>query len=145
MKYDDAYIEQFRKDAIKIGLYGVEMLDMLSNDQIRDNINGIGSAIMPQAIRTMLDHLNPCLIYPSHIHDLEWVFMCDGGVSGFYESNWHFGENGIMVAKWMYGWWRPARYVAIGKAKEGRRILDAWGMDAYVATKRLTLNGGLKP
>lgn len=144
MKYDDAYIDKFRKDAIAIGLYGVEMLDMLTNDEIRENINGIGAACMPQVIRTLLDNLNPCLVYPSHIHDLEWVYMCDGGISGFYESNWHFLENGIMVAKWMYGWWRPARYVAIGKAKEARRILDSWGFEPYVSTIRKTLTEVVK-
>lgn len=136
MKYTDHYIDRFREVAHKLNFRNANLLDMLTYDEIRENINGIGSASMSPTLRKAIDKLHPSLVYPSHMHDLQWVFLCDGGEVDFYASNDDFQYNGILMSKYLHGWYNPTRYIAIHNAKVFRRILDDFGYGAYLVSPR---------
>ena len=137
MSYSDAYIDEFRLKVKELGFVGADFLETLTNDQIKRNINGIGSAGMNSTLRKALDKLHPSLVYASHIHDLQWVFVCDGSEADFLLSNEQFETNGVIRAKSLHGWWNPIRYLAIRSAKRFRKILDEFGYSAYVSAKRV--------
>lgn len=134
MAYDDSYIDSFRRTANELSLEGCELLNRLSNKQIRENINGIGSAGMNGTLRHAIDRLNPSLVYASHLHDLFWTFQASGDDADFYTSNEQFQSNGIKMAKFLHGWYSPLRYLAILQAWQFRRILDDFGWSAYITT-----------
>lgn len=134
MRYNDAYINDVRDLAEKLELNGHDVLKRLTNAQIRKCINGIGSEAMPKVVRKALDALHPSLVIASHCHDCQWQYDCDGGRADFLRTNADFERNGIIMAKYLYSWYNPARYIAILNARRYRKILDDFGWPAYKAS-----------
>ena len=110
-------------------LSGVEILDGLSIDEIRDKANGIGADWMPDALRELVDTLNPSLEPVALVHDLE--FDKGGDRLAFLSSNRRFYDNGLKSAKWHYGWYNPARYYVMYQAWKFWKLLDRLGHLAW--------------
>ena len=139
MKYTGEYIADFRAACDRLHLKGADLIASLSDEQIIADVNGIGSASMPAALRRALDSLHPSLVYASHIHDLAWTYRRESTWKYFRESNADFESNGIIIAKDRYSWWDPRRWLAIRSAKNLRAILDQWGYDNFLKTKTKTV------
>lgn len=118
-----------------VSAYAIEdsiLLVELSEEQILSAANGIGPDRWPEAVRRVVDFLNPCFILPSIIHDLQFTYRNDGTKYKFHSYNGMFERNCKRMAKYEYAWWRPMRYIAMQRAGEFGIILDSFGWRAWM-------------
>lgn len=117
-----------------VSAYTIEdsiLLFELSDEQIISAANGLGPARWPEAVRKVIDFLNPLFILPSIIHDLQFTYRNDGSEHKFLCYNGMFERNCKRMAKYEYAWWRPMRYVTMHRAGEFGIILNKCGWPAW--------------
>lgn len=120
-----------RKLAYEANLDDAELL-ALPNEYLDQICNGIGAEWMPEKLRKALGKLHPSLIIVADIHDLRWFFG-KGTEEDFQDSNRKFESNGIKMAKHLYGWWNPRRYIVMMDARRYAGYLGIGGRIAYYA------------
>ena len=116
----------------KFDLEGREILSRHTNTELASMYNGIGPDSFPQWLRAVLDALHPSLAPVAFIHDVEWSGS-DGTKESFTASNERFKRNGYAVAKALFGWWRPRRYLVMNDARRFGNICQSFGWDAWIA------------
>lgn len=126
-------IEHYRAEANRLDLEGRGLL-WANSDLIRKVCNGIGAAWMAERLRKVLDKLHPAFVLPSLIHDLQYYYW-DGMDSTFEAYNKEFAENGKKVARDLYAWYDPRRYLAYNTAARYKAVLDRYGHAAAVAAR----------
>lgn len=116
----------------KYELEGREILKKYTNTELASIYNGIGPESFPLWLRSVLDALHPSLAPVAFIHDVEWE-NSDGTEESFAASNERFKENGYKVAKALFAWWRPRRYLVMNDARRFGNICQAFGWNAWYA------------
>lgn len=113
-------------------LEGREILRKYTNTELASIYNGIGPESFPLWLRSVLDALHPSLAPVAFIHDVEWE-ESDGSKESFAASNERFKQNGYRVAKALFAWWRPRRYLVMNDARRFGNICQAFGWNAWYA------------
>ena len=83
--------------------------------------NGIGPSWFPASLRLMIDAFHPSLKVVAAIHDL-WYYYSKGDNEDFLAANRAFRENGVRVARHLYGWYNPRRYLVEFSAARFARL-----------------------
>jgi hypothetical protein len=94
--------------------------------------NGIGPSWFPTRLRLAIDSLHPSLKVVAAIHDL-WYYYGADTTEDFLRANRAFRENGEKVAKYLYGWYNPRRYLVAWNAARFAKLCDLAGKIAYVS------------
>ena len=116
----------------KYELEGRDVIKGYTNTQLGSMFNGIGPEKFPGWLRAVLDALHPSLAPVAFIHDIEWS-LSDGTKVSFTASNKRFKRNGYKVAKAMYSFWNPRRYVVMANAARFARLCQKFGWAAWMA------------
>ena len=103
-----------------------------TDEELASMYNGIGPDAFPQWLRSLLDALHPSLAPVAFIHDVEWS-ASDGTKESFSASNARFKRNGYRIAKAMYGWWNPRRYLVMNDARRFGNLCEFFGWEAWRA------------
>ena len=101
--------------AQKYKLEGREILDKYSFEDLAKVFNGIGPDSFPSWLRCVITKLHPSLAPVALIHDCEW-HESDRTYDSFTESNERFKRNGAIIAKGMYSFFNPRRYIVKNQA-----------------------------
>lgn len=131
MKATREMIHGWREFVSRHRIMNSMMLFEHSDEEIIASCNGIGPDRWPEAVRNVIDFLNPCFILPSVIHDLSFTYDNDGTAEKFHHHNKIFEVNCSLMSKYSYGWWNPMRYVYLHKAKKFGMLLDDFGWKAW--------------
>ena len=129
----DEYIGECRRLANDLKLEGRGLL-WAEPAVIRRVCNGIGAEWMPEKLRGVLDTIHPAFVVPSIIHDLQYYYW-NGAKSTFFRVNADFAENGKKMARHLYGWHSPRRYLAYHTANKYKTLLDLFGEPAAKAAR----------
>lgn len=116
----------------RFDLEGRNALKGFTNTELGSMYNGIGPAKFPAWLRAVLDALHPSLAPVAFVHDIEWS-LSDGTRESFAASNSRFRRNGFKVAKALYPWWRPRRYLVMIDAWRFARVCQRFGWAAWLA------------
>lgn len=141
-KYSLEKFEEERKLAEDLE-FDMNYLCAVSYDTAQRVCNGIGAEWFPQALRTVLNGLNPSLIIVADNHDLGFLFG-DGSKEYFHRCNAAFKSNGYRMAKHNYKAWDIRRYLVMWQASKFARLCDVGGLPAYEAAIK-ERKGLLKP
>lgn len=129
--YSIADLDRARETALAAGLEGAEALHTLPDEVILAACNGIGPEWMPAWARELLDRRFPSMQVPAMLHDLHYT-LADGSDEAFHEANRMLGENGRRMARHLYGWWNPVRYLVMRDAGRLAAVCEAFGKTAYL-------------
>lgn len=129
-RYSIEDLDRARDTAHMAGLEGAEVLHRLSDARILEACNGIGPEWMPAWARELLDRRFPVMQVPAMLHDLHYT-LADGSDEAFHEANRMLGENGRRMARHLYGWWNPIRYLVMRDAGRLAAVCEAFGRTAY--------------
>ena len=96
---------------IEAELFGMDFVQSLDLETVRDSYNGIGPEFLDGDTRAKVtEHL--ALFEPAAlVHDLRNEFS-DGTRYSFNFANYEFLQNCRKLADLEYGWYNPRRYVA---------------------------------
>ena len=128
----ESEIKNLIEDCELYELDGREVLSKYSVKELANIYNGIGPDSFPGWLRAILDALHPSLAAVAFIHDVEWS-ESDGTKKSFTASNDRFKANGCKMAKALYGWWRPRRYLVMNDACRFAAICQSFGWSAWLA------------
>ncbi len=124
-------IKKLKDKAIKLELYGHELLKSYSDEELQKICNGIGADFFPEKLRSIITSINPSFEASALIHDL--MYHID---YGFEQANDLLELNGKIEAKSTYSWYNPLRYFAIRRAKIFANLCRKFGQDAYDQNSR---------
>ena len=120
-----------RKLASDLNLEDGEFLAL--PDEVLDSFcNGIGAEWMPKKLREMIGKLHPSLEIVADIHDIGYL-LGKGTNEDFTEKNEKFKRNAKKVARHLYGWYSPRRYLVICDGKRFGEYCQLGGKVAYYA------------
>lgn len=122
-------LKKMRRLADECNLVGKMFLNTLDEIVLRV-CNGIGPSWFPGKLRQTIDALHPSLHVVAAIHDL-WYYYGKGNEDDFHAANEAFADNGIAVAKHLFGWYNPRRYLVMMSARRFARLCDIGGRFAY--------------
>lgn len=124
-------IKELKLKAEEFRLENREIITKYTMTELSSIYNGIGSAGMPEWLRNAISALHPSLAVVAFIHDIEW-HESDGSQEKFKESNDRFKRNGYKVAKAMYGWFNPRRYLVMNDARKLGNICQKFGWGGWI-------------
>lgn len=139
-------ISALRLRCIEMDLEGADILGKYTDDQLAMLYNGIGPESFPDWLVDVLDSANPSLAAPCFIHDVEWA-ESDGKYESFTASNDRLRRNGKKVAKSLYAWYNPRRYIVIWDARVLSKACQKFGWDIwceYATDSAKKVVGGLR-
>ena len=104
-------IESLIARGVEADLFGMDFVQSLDLETVRDGYNGIGPEFLGSDVRAKVtDHL--AIFEPaSLVHDLRNEFS-DGTRYSFNFANYEFLKNCRKLADQKYGWYNPRRYFA---------------------------------
>lgn len=123
-------IAALRARCLELTLEGSELLELYTDEQLREICNGIGPEFFPAKLREAVDALHPTLKPDAALHDVEFE-RSDGTWSAFSEANDRFLRNGIRLADATYAWYAPRRYIVRHHARRFYALLTAFGWIAW--------------
>lgn len=109
-------IESLIARGVEAELFGIDFVQGLDLETVRDSYNGIGPEFLDSDTRAKVtDHL--AIFEPAAlVHDLRNEFS-DGTRYSFNYANYEFLRNCRKLADKKYGWYNPRRYIARRVAK----------------------------
>jgi hypothetical protein len=113
--------KELQKMFLEAESIGLDKADLLLDERAAAECNGIGAAWMWDAMVEFLGKMNPCLIIPANIHDIDYCFAPKA------EADERFLSNCIKSADATYGWYNPLRYRARHQAKKFYLLLRSAG------------------
>jgi len=125
-------IRQLKSLCDQYALDGREILATHTDEELAALYNGIGPESFPDWLRNVLDAVHPSLAPVALIHDIEWS-ASDGTAETFAASNERFKTNGYKIAKGLYAWWRPRRYLVMNDARRFGNLCQHFGWAAWRA------------
>jgi hypothetical protein len=123
-------IARLRLRADAADLAGREILEPYTDTELRLIYNRLGPDSFPAWLREAISDLNRWLEPAALVHDVEW-HESDGTRAGFDASNARLRANGIKLARFLYGWADPRRYVCILRARRFAAYCQAFGYSAW--------------
>lgn len=137
-------IRKARDMATQLGLLGSGIFCLITEEEVQTICNGIGAAWMPEIARSLCDRRFDVMRIPAMIHDVQYEYGT-GCTDDFKRANYNLYANGCIMAKHLYGWYNPLRYVVMNDARRLASICDVFGMKAYkeaIAHRKRRQEGG---
>lgn len=119
-----------RSMCVGLRLENASILDKYTDAELADSFNGIGPDFFPPWLVNAMNSISPELTPVCLIHDVEWI-ESDGTRESFHESNGRLRRNGKIVAKSLYGFWNPKRYIVMFKARTFSKACEKFGWDTW--------------
>lgn len=123
-------IKMLKAQAESLALENREIITRYNMRELCRIYNGIGPESFPEWLREGLSALHPSLAVVALIHDLEW-HESDFTRESFTQSNNRFKRNGRIVAKAMFRWYDPRRYLVMRNARRFGGLCQAFGWKAW--------------
>lgn len=111
-------------------LEGREILALYTDTELRLIYNRLGPDSFPAWLREAISDLNRWLEPAALIHDVEWS-ESDGTREGFTASNKRLRENGHRLARFLYAWYDPRRYLYTNRASRFSNYCQLLGWHAW--------------
>lgn len=127
---DVATVEKMLDLCRRYGLSGYDFAKSFPKEQLAQDFNGIGPEWFPEALRKAMDDLSASLLPAAFIHDIRWSHS-DGTKKAFNDSNDELEENGITIAKELYCFINPKRYLLKLEAKAFAKLCKQYGRSAF--------------
>jgi len=122
------------------GLDGESFVEGFSLEQLAKDYNGIGPEWFPSNLRSAIDTLEEELQPAAFVHDVRWSHS-DGSYTWFKKSNQEFKRNGYKIAKALWPWYSPMRYLRMNKARVFGNLCQTFGWMAYKAAYEKSQRG----
>lgn len=123
-------IARLRVRADAADLAGREILAPYTDAELRLIYNRLGPDSFPAWLREAISDLNRWLEPAALIHDVEWS-NSDGTREGFTASNRRLRENGHRLARFLYAWYDPRRYLYTNRASRFSNYCQLFGYSAW--------------
>ena len=124
------YVGYLRMICDFLELENRQILCKYTDEELAESFNGIGPESFPDWIVSAMDSISPELLPVCLIHDIEWL-ESDGTRESFHASNGRLRRNGKIVAKSLYGFWNPKRYVVMWKSRAFAKACEKFGWDTW--------------
>ena len=122
-------LNQILSIARKNNLAGLEILWKFSYTDLQKIYNGIGPDRFPQWLRTIITEANGLFEPAAVIHDVQ--YHLGGTYDDFTAANKQFKENCYVLVKAAYGWYNPARYKWLFRARRYAEYCQVFGWSGY--------------
>lgn len=134
-------INELIKLVHKFQLDGCDLVNTLTMEQMARAYNGIGPEWFPDKLRRVISWLHSDLTPAAFIHDLRFTYS-DGTYAQFVAVNLELKTNGCKIARALYSWYDPRRYLRIMQSCFFKFCCDTWGSTAYLL-RRLAIAADL--
>lgn len=123
-------IAELRALAAAAGLEGREVLDRFTDTELRLIYNRLGPDSFPAWLRDLVSDANKWFEAAALIHDVDW-YLSDGTREHFTASNKRLRENGHRLARHLFKWYDPRRYLYQNRASRFSNYCQLAGYSAW--------------
>lgn len=120
---------ELRKSAVKYSLEHWQQLYRLTDEELREQFNGVGPDRWPEDLRTMLSEILWDVQEAVEIHDVDYYL--GGDEKAFHEANRVLGRNVRKLARKKYHWWKPRRWFLIEVSRIMEEATDKYGWEGW--------------
>ena len=122
-------IQEIRAQAKKLKLFGHELLDRFSDQELEWICNGIGPGYFPEKLRRKISSALPHLKLPAALHDVG--YHVGGSYADFLRVNSELAANARICAVAEFPWWDPRRYLVIRAGSVAADLCNQFGFLAW--------------
>ena len=120
---------ELRESAVKYSLEHWSQLYRLTDEELREQFNGVGPDRWPEEFRLVLSDVLEDVLEAVEIHDVDYYL--GGDEKAFHEANRILGRNVRKLARRKYGWWKPRRWFLIEVSKVMTELTDKYGWEGW--------------
>ena len=123
-------ISDLRALCVAADLEGREVLDRFTDTELRLIYNRLGPDSFPAWLRDLVSDANKWFEAAALIHDADW-YLSDGTREHFTASNQRLRRNGHRLARHLFAWYDPRRYLYQNRASRFSNYCQLFGYSAW--------------
>lgn len=120
---------ELRESAARNSLEHCDVLYKVTDEELREQFNGVGPDRWPKEIRNILSGILWDVLEAVEIHDVDYYI--GGDRDEFHEANLVLGKNVRKLARRKYRWWKPRRWFLVELSYRMTELTERYGWEGW--------------